>query len=59
MGLAINTFCPITLSFTLLRSYKALSMTEPACRKFIRAVRYTTDNIYPSGQLARRGCPVQ
>ena len=34
------------VSFTLLRSYKALSMTEPACRKFIRAVRYTTDNIY-------------
>ena len=47
------------VSFTLLRSYKALSMTELACRKFIRAVRYTTDNIYPPGQLVRRGCPVQ
>lgn len=47
------------VSFTLLRSYKALSMTEPACRKFIRAVRYTTDNIYPSGQSVRHGCLAQ
>lgn len=45
------------VSFTLLRSYKALSMTEPVCRKFIRAVRYTTDNIYPSGQLVLSWLP--
>lgn len=45
------------VSFTLLRSYKALSMTEPACRKFIRAVRYTTDNIYPSGPISSSWLP--
>lgn len=47
------------VSFMLLRSNKMPSMTESAGRKFIRAVRYTTDNIYPSGQSVRRGCPVQ
>ena len=47
------------VSFMLLRSNKMPSMTESAGRKFIRAVRYTTDNIFLSVPSADHGYRAQ